>query len=57
MAGPLVRDLFQYAAALRTHDLSDEEILAYVAEKEGAIGYMSIDTPLPEGVKTVSIVD
>ena len=36
---------------------SDQEILAYVAEKKGAIGYVSVDTPLPEGVKTVSIVD
>jgi hypothetical protein len=36
---------------------SDEEILAYVAEKKGAIGYVSVDTPLPEGVKTVSIID
>ena len=36
---------------------SDEEILAYVAERKGAIGYVSASTPLPAGVKTVSVVD
>lgn len=36
---------------------SDEEILAYVARRKGAIGYVSVDARLPEGVKTVAIVD
>ena len=36
---------------------TDAEILAYVAGKKGAIGYISVDTPLPPSVKTVAIVD
>ena len=36
---------------------TDEEILAYVAERNGAIGYVSAGVPLPASVKRVSIVD
>jgi len=36
---------------------SDEDVVAYVAETEGAIGYVSLAAPLPPTVKTLTIVD
>ena len=36
---------------------SDEEIVAYVASKPGAIGYVSAATPLPDTVRTVAVVE
>ena len=36
---------------------SDEEVLAYVAEKRGAIGYVSAGVELPEGVKVLSVIE
>ena len=36
---------------------SDEEVLAFVASKKGAIGYVSADIELPEGVKVLAVVE
>ena len=36
---------------------SDEEVVAYVAETEGAIGYVSLAAALPPTVKVLTIVD
>ncbi len=36
---------------------SDQEVLAYVASTPGAIGYVSGEAPLTEGVKVIDVVD
>ena len=36
---------------------SDAEVIAYVSEKKGAIGYVAASAPLPDTVKAVTIVD
>lgn len=36
---------------------SDSAVVAYVAKTAGAVGYVADGTALPEGVKTVAIVD
>jgi ABC-type phosphate transport system substrate-binding protein len=36
---------------------SDEEVLAYVAQNAGAIGYVSPDTTIPDSVKVIAVVD
>ena len=36
---------------------SDEEVLAFVASKKGAIGYVAAGTQLPEGIKILTLVD
>jgi len=36
---------------------SDEAVIEYVASKSGAIGYVSVDAPVPESVKVVTIVE
>jgi hypothetical protein len=36
---------------------SDEDVIAYVAETKGAIGYVSAGTVLPETVKLIRIID
>ena len=36
---------------------SDEEVLAFVADKKGAIGYVSSTVPLPPDVKVLEIID
>jgi hypothetical protein len=36
---------------------SDTAVVAYVAKTAGAVGYVAEGTPLPDGVKTVVIVD
>jgi uncharacterized membrane protein len=36
---------------------SDLEVLEYVAEHGGAIGYVGSDTPVPEGVKILTVID
>jgi len=36
---------------------SDEEVVAYVAKTEGAIGYVSLAAALPPTVKTLTIID
>ena len=36
---------------------SDDEVLAYVARTNGAVGYVSSGTTLPERVKTVTIIE
>ena len=36
---------------------SDEEVVAFVASTPGAIGYISSSTPLPDGVREVTVVD
>jgi ABC-type phosphate transport system substrate-binding protein len=36
---------------------SDEEVLAYVASTPGAIGYVSSGAPLPDGVRSLSVID
>jgi ABC-type phosphate transport system substrate-binding protein len=36
---------------------SDQEVVAYVASTPGAIGYVTIEAPLPEGVKTIELAD
>jgi ABC-type phosphate transport system substrate-binding protein len=36
---------------------SDEEIVSFVASTPGAIGYVSVGTPLPDTVREVSVVN
>lgn len=36
---------------------SDEEIVSYVASTPGAIGYVSAETPLPDSVRQVAVVN
>ena len=36
---------------------SDAEVLRYVAETAGAVGYVGPDTPIPEGVRLLSITE
>jgi ABC-type phosphate transport system substrate-binding protein len=36
---------------------SDQEVIAYVASTPGAIGYVSAGVALPEGVKTMTLVE
>lgn len=36
---------------------SDAEVLAYVAEHAGAIGYVGADTVIPEDVRVVAVLD
>lgn len=36
---------------------SDEEILAFVATTPGAIGYVTAETPLPETVREIAVVE
>jgi ABC-type phosphate transport system substrate-binding protein len=36
---------------------SDEEVVRFVAQTPGAIGYVSAATPLPESVKAVELAD
>src|SRR5262245_11111355 len=35
---------------------TDEDVVAYVASTPGAIGYVSSGTPLPEGVREITVV-
>jgi ABC-type phosphate transport system substrate-binding protein len=36
---------------------SDADVIAFVAERKGAIGYVTADTPLPSSVKALKVVD
>ena len=36
---------------------TDEEVLRYVAATAGAVGYVGLDTAIPEGVKVLSVTD
>ena len=36
---------------------TDEEVLRFVAATAGAVGYVGLDTAIPEGVKVISITD
>lgn len=36
---------------------SEAEVLAYVAANPGAIGYVSVEMPLTQGVKAIEIID
>jgi ABC-type phosphate transport system substrate-binding protein len=36
---------------------SDEEVLAFVADNKGAIGYVSADVELPPDVKALTLID
>jgi ABC-type phosphate transport system substrate-binding protein len=36
---------------------TDEDIIAFVASTQGAIGYVSSTTPLPDTVKVISIIE
>jgi ABC-type phosphate transport system substrate-binding protein len=36
---------------------SNEEILSFVASTPGSIGYVSTDTPLPDSVRAIAIVN
>ncbi|MGD8894665.1 MAG: substrate-binding domain-containing protein [Acidobacteriota bacterium] len=36
---------------------SDEEVIAFVEQTKGSIGYVSLSTPLPPTVKTLVLVD
>ena len=36
---------------------TDEDVLSYVAQTPGAIGYVSNTVPLPETVKTIEVAD
>ena len=35
----------------------DADVISYVAGTKGAIGYVSISTPVPESVKTLSLIE
>jgi ABC-type phosphate transport system substrate-binding protein len=35
---------------------SDEDVVAYVSETRGAIGYVSMETSLPSTVRTLSVL-
>lgn len=37
--------------------VSDQEVIGYVAATAGAIGYVSPDAAVPEGVKVLAVVD
>jgi ABC-type phosphate transport system substrate-binding protein len=36
---------------------SDEDVVAFVASTPGAIGYVSAETPLPDSVRQVAVID
>jgi ABC-type phosphate transport system substrate-binding protein len=36
---------------------SDQQVLEYVAANAGAVGYVGADTPIPEGVRVIAVVD
>ena len=36
---------------------SDADVIAYVASTKGAIGYVAADTPVPESVKELTVID
>jgi hypothetical protein len=36
---------------------SDGEIISFVASTRGSIGYVSAETPLPDSVKVLAIVE
>jgi hypothetical protein len=36
---------------------SDEDVLAFVAATTGAVGYVSADVAIPDGVRVVALVD
>lgn len=36
---------------------SDEDVVAFVASTPGAIGYVSAETPLPDGVREIAVVN
>ncbi len=36
---------------------SDEEVLGFIAATAGAVGYVSAETAIPEGVKVISVTD
>lgn len=36
---------------------SDQEVLAFIAATAGAVGYVSPETPIPDGVKVISVTD
>jgi ABC-type phosphate transport system substrate-binding protein len=36
---------------------SDAEVIAYVAQRPGAVGYVAASTPLPSGVKALAVID
>lgn len=36
---------------------TDEDIIAFVASTQGAIGYVSSTTPLPDTVKVISVIE
>jgi ABC-type phosphate transport system substrate-binding protein len=53
------RQLVSMAASAKppTVKNSDAEVMTYVAKTSGAVGYVASGTPLPPGVKAVTIVD
>ena len=53
------KQLVSMAASVRppTVKASDDEVLAYVAKTNGAVGYISGSTALPPGVKAVTIIE
>jgi len=36
---------------------NDADVIEYVAKTEGAIGYVSVDSTVPDTVKTLSVID
>jgi ABC-type phosphate transport system substrate-binding protein len=36
---------------------SDGDVLGYVAANVGAVGYVAADTPIPDGVKVIAVVE
>jgi ABC-type phosphate transport system substrate-binding protein len=36
---------------------SDADVIAYVSKRPGAVGYVAASTPLPSGVKALTLID
>jgi ABC-type phosphate transport system substrate-binding protein len=50
-----MRQIFSGRGRKPTTRDTDREILAFVRDRTGAIGYVSVDTPLPSGTKELGI--
>ena len=51
------RQIFSGRGVPPTEKTSDEEVLVFVQANPGAVGYVSVDTELREGVKVLRIAD
>jgi ABC-type phosphate transport system substrate-binding protein len=52
-----VQAIFSGRAVPPLEKRSDAEVLSYVRDTPGAVGYVAADTPLPEGVKKLTVKD